>query len=51
MTWTVVVGAVLVLVAVLIGALYRHWRRSASLQAQLETAAARLRNLQETCSR
>jgi len=51
MTWTVVVGAVLVLLAVLVGALYRQWRRSASLQAQLETAAAELQHLQETCSR
>jgi adenylate cyclase len=46
-----VVGAVLVLLAVLVGALYREWRRTASLQAQLDAAAAELQHLQEACSR
>jgi class 3 adenylate cyclase len=51
MTSTVVVGAALVLLAVLAGALYRQWWRSRSLQAQLEAAAAELQHLQEACSR
>jgi class 3 adenylate cyclase len=50
-TRTVVVAAVLVLLAVLAGALVRQRRRNASLQAQLETAAAHLQHLQEACSR
>jgi class 3 adenylate cyclase len=48
---TVVVAAVLVLLAVLAGALYRQRRRNESLQAQLEAAAAELQHLQEACSR
>jgi adenylate cyclase len=51
MTRTVVVGAMLVLLAVLAGALYRQWRRNESLKAQLEAAAADLQHLQEACSR
>jgi class 3 adenylate cyclase len=51
MTQTVAVGAVLVVLAVLAGALYRQWRRNESLQAQLEAAAADLQHLQEACSR
>ena len=51
MTGTVVVGAVLVVLAVLAGALYRQWRRNERLQAQLEAAAADLQHLQEACSR
>ena len=51
MTRTVLVSALLVLLAVLAGALYREWRRNESLQAQLEAAAADLQHLQEACSR
>jgi adenylate cyclase len=48
---TVVVAALLVLLAVLAGAFYRQWRRNESLRAQLEAAAAELQHLQEACSR
>ena len=51
MTQTVVVGAVLILVAVLAGALHRQWRRNENLQAQLEAAAADLQRLQVACAR
>jgi adenylate cyclase len=51
MTRTVVLAAVLVLLAILAGALYRQWRRNESLKAQLEAAAANLQHLQEACSR
>jgi adenylate cyclase len=51
MTRIAVVGAALVLLAVLAGALYRQWRRTESLQAQLDAAAAELQHLQEACSR
>jgi class 3 adenylate cyclase len=51
MTPTVVVDAVLVLLAVLVGALYRQRWRNRGLQAQLEAAAAELQHLQEACSR
>ena len=51
MTGIVVVGAVLVLPAVLASALYRQWRQNARLRAQLEAAAADLQHLQEACSR
>jgi len=51
MTRTVVVGAGLVLLVVLAGALYRQWRRNESLRAQLEAAAGELQHLQEACSR
>jgi adenylate cyclase len=47
----ILVGAVLVLLAVLIVALYRQWRRTERLQAQLEAAAVDLQHLQEACSR
>ena len=46
-----VVAAVLVLLAILAGTLYRQWRRNESLKAQLEAAAADLQHLQEACSR
>lgn len=48
---TLVVGAVLALLAILAGALYRQSRRTASLQLQLDAAAAELQHLQEACSR
>jgi adenylate cyclase len=51
MTWTVVIGTVLALVAILGGALYRQWGRSERLRAQLEAAAVDLENLQKACSR
>ncbi len=51
MTRTVVVAAVLALLAVLAGALYRQRRRTESLEAQLDAAAAELQHLQEACSR
>jgi adenylate cyclase len=46
-------GALLLLVVltVLLGALYRQWRRNQRLEAQLEAAAADLQHLQEACSR
>ena len=46
--------AIVVLVAlavVLAAALYRQWRSSASLRAQLEAAALDLQQLQQTCAR
>ncbi len=51
MTRTVVVGAALVLLAVLAGALHRQWRRNERLQAQLDAAVADLQRLQEACAR
>jgi len=51
MTRTVVVAALLVLLAVLVGALYRQRRRTGSLQAQLDAAADELQHLQDACSR
>jgi adenylate cyclase len=51
MTRTAVVTAVLALLALLAGALYRQWRLNESLQAQLDAAAAELQHLQEACSR
>ncbi len=51
MTPTVVVAALLVLLAVLVGTLYRQRRRTESLQAQLDAAAAELQHLQDACSR
>ena len=51
MTRTVVVGALLALLAVLAGALYRQCRRTERLQAQLDATAAELQHLQEMCSR
>ena len=50
MTQPVVVGAVLVLLAVLAAALYRERRHNESLKAQLEAAAAHLQQLQEACA-
>jgi adenylate cyclase len=47
----VVSTAVVLLLAVLIAALYRQWRRNERLQAQLDAAAADLQHLQEACSR
>jgi class 3 adenylate cyclase len=51
MTRTVVLGAVLALLAALAAALYRQRKQNESLQAQLEAAAAELQHLQEACSR
>jgi adenylate cyclase len=51
MSRIVVVGAVLVVLAALVAALYRQWRRNERLQAQLEAAAGDLQHLQEACSR
>jgi len=48
----VLLGALLLVVlTVLLGALYRQWRRNQRLEAQLEAAAADLQHLQEACSR
>jgi class 3 adenylate cyclase len=47
----VIVYSLLVLVAVLAGALYRQWRQKEALQAQLDAATADLQHLQEACSR
>jgi adenylate cyclase len=47
----VLLGALLVVLTALLGALYRQWRRNQRLQAQLEAAAADLQHLQEACSR
>ena len=51
MTWTVVTAAVLVVVAILGGALYRQRRLNQNLRSQLEAAAANLEQLQQVCSR
>lgn len=51
MTWTVVMGAALALVAILAGALYRQQRRNGRLRAQLDAAAVDLEHLQQACSR
>jgi adenylate cyclase len=51
MTRALLIGAGLVLLAALLGALYRQWRRTKALQAQLEAAAAQLQQLQEACAR
>jgi adenylate cyclase len=51
MTGTAVAAAAIVLLAMVAGALYRQWRLSARLRAQLEAAAANLQHLQEACSR
>lgn len=50
MSWGVAAGG-LVLLAVLLVLLYQQRRRAASLQLQLDAAAAELQNLQEACSR
>jgi class 3 adenylate cyclase len=47
----ILVGAGLVLLVILAGALYQQRRRNESLQAQLEAAAVELQHLQEACSR
>ena len=47
----VVVAAMLILAAVLAGALHRQWRRNERLQAQLAAAAADLERLQVACAR
>ena len=47
----VVAAAVVVLLAALSGLLYHQRWRNASLQAQLDAAAAELQHLQEACSR
>jgi class 3 adenylate cyclase len=47
----IVVGAALVLTAIFAAALYRQWRRSGALQAQLQAAAADLQHLQQACAR
>lgn len=49
--WRIVVGATIVLVAVLAVVLLRQRRLNAGLQIQLEAAAAELQQLQEACSR
>jgi class 3 adenylate cyclase len=50
-TRALLVGAALLLLAVLAAALYRQWRRADRLQTQLDAAAAELQHLQEACSR
>jgi adenylate cyclase len=51
MTRTIVAVALVALLAVLAGALYRQRRHTASLRAQLDAAAVELQHLQEACSR
>ena len=51
MTWTVVTAAVLVIIVILAGALYRQRRLHQNLRSQLEAAAANLERLQQVCSR
>jgi adenylate cyclase len=51
MTRTLVAVALVALLAVLAGALYRQRRHTASLRAQLDAAAVELQHLQEACSR
>ena len=51
MTWTLVTAAVLVIIAILAGALYRQWRLHQNFRSQLEAAAANLERLQQVCSR
>jgi adenylate cyclase len=51
MTRAVLVGAALLLLAVLAAALYRQSRRADSLRVQLDAAAAELQHLQEACTR
>lgn len=47
----ILVGAALVLLVILAGALYQQRRRNQNLEAQLEAAAIELQHLQEACSR
>ncbi len=51
MTWPAVAVAAVVLLAILAGVLHRQRRQNATLQVQLEAAAAELQHLQEACSR
>ncbi|HEY3064894.1 MAG TPA: adenylate/guanylate cyclase domain-containing protein [Methylomirabilota bacterium] len=51
MTLGVVLGAALVLLALLAAALHHQSRRTASLQMQLDAATTELQHLQEACSR
>jgi adenylate cyclase len=51
MTRVVLVGAGLLMLALLLGALYRARRRRLALEAQLEAAAGELQQLQEACAR
>lgn len=51
MNYLLLWGAELVVMALLAFALYRQWRHSQRLEAQLESAAADLQHLQEACSR
>ncbi|HKW94115.1 MAG TPA: adenylate/guanylate cyclase domain-containing protein [Methylomirabilota bacterium] len=51
MTWPLVTIAALVLAAILAGGFLRQRRQNATLQVQLEAAAAELQHLQEACSR
>jgi class 3 adenylate cyclase len=51
MSRVLVVGAALAVLAVLLVALYRQWRRNQQLEAQIEAGAADLQHLQEACSR
>jgi adenylate cyclase len=50
MSWVAAVVG-LFLLAVLLGAIHRQWRRAVGLQAQLDAAAGELQHLQEACSR
>jgi adenylate cyclase len=47
----ILVGAALVVLVILAGALYQQRRRNQNLEAQLEAAAIELQHLQEACSR
>ena len=52
MMWTFfAAGAAFVVIGGLAVALYRQWRQSRSLQAQLQAAAADLEHLQRACAR
>ena len=51
MSRVLIAAALLAVLAVLLGALYRQWRRNQRLETQLEAAAADLQHLQEACSR
>jgi len=45
------VGAALIVLAALAGALYQQWRRAAGLRLQLDAATLELQQLQVACSR
>lgn len=51
MTWSLLDAVLAVLLVALAVALYRQYRLSSTLHAQLEAAAAELQHLQEACSR